>query len=340
MSEPLRRRVRAQLLRGLTRTGGWLPDGMLAATLDPIQRIAARSRFAVLARENLAHAAGALAPEGAPLDERERERILRAVFRHAARQLREWMRLARGAPPEGPGAARGRWIERSVRLDDSIRRLEAELAGGRGAIVVTGHIGNWELLCARLRRLGLHGAVVGRRRPKDSSSSWLIEMRRAYGITTVPQDGPPRHLLRILEGGGIVGLLTDLEVRRLDAVWLPFLGRPALTMTAPAALARAQGAPILPVRCTLESGSDQYTLQVDEPLRIDEGLERRAATVDLCQRLNRVYERWIREAPEQWAWHQPRWRTRPEDDRDDRGDPRGVPPVTRVRPQTAGGEAR
>ena len=335
MSEPLRRRMRAQLLRGLTRTGGWLPDPVLAATFGSLQRLAGRSRFARLARENLAHAAAALAPERAPLDELERERILRAVFRHSARQLREWMQLARGAPPEGPGAARGFWIDQAVRLDDSIDRLHAERerSGGRGVIIVTAHIGNWELLCARLRRLGLRGTVVGRRRPKDSSASWLIEMRRAYGVETLPQDSSPRTLLRSLRDGQTVGLLSDLEVRRLGGVFLPFLGRPALTMTAPAALARAHRAPLLPVRCTLDPGAEHYTLRVEKPLWLDERLDRREATVDLCERLNRVFEGWICETPEQWAWHQPRWRTRP-------GSHAALPLAARTTAQAAEEEAR
>jgi KDO2-lipid IV(A) lauroyltransferase len=197
-----------------------------------------------------------------------------------------------------------------VTLDPSIEVLRRELARGRGALIVTAHLGNWELLCARLRRLGLDGAVVGYERPRDESARWLAAMRRAYGVQTLSQQTSAREILRVLQGGLVVGLLADLEDRRIDGEFLPFFGVPALTMTAPAALARAARLPLIPVRCTVEDGG-HYRLAVETPLALDPTLARREATLHLSARLNAVFERWIRETPEQWAWHQARWRTRP-----------------------------
>lgn len=305
MAEPLRRRVRARVLRGLTRAVGLTPPAFLRGGLRLAAAAARHTRYERRARANLELALGGETSAA------ERERIAAGVRRHAARQLAEWLRLARGAPPAGPAAARGRWIEDAVAIDDSIEVLDAELARGRGAIVVTAHIGNWELLCAALRRHGGYpGAVVGLERRRDSSSDWLVEMRRAYGVETIAQRSHPRRILRVLQDGGVLGLLCDLEVRRLAGEFVPFFGHPALTMTAPAALARAHRAPLLPARCVL--GADgRYRLGFDEPLALDPVLERAAAARDLLERLNRRYEVWIRAAPEQWAWHQPRWRTRP-----------------------------
>lgn len=309
--EPYRRRARAALLRGLTRSAGAAPSALLHGSLRALAAAAGRSRFADVARENLRAAWPRLADE-LPGPERL-ERTARAVMRHSARVFAEWLRLARSTPPLDGAADRGRWIDDKVVLDPSITILDEQLATGRGALIVTAHLGNWELLCAALRRRGLGGAVVGRVRPRDSTFDWLVEMRRAYGVETIPQDAPPQRLLRVLRDGGTVGLLADLEVRRLDGEFLPFLGRPALTMTAPAALARAHGIPLLPVRCTALDADweGRYELVVDPPLELDRGLDRREATVELSARLNGVYERWIRATPEQWAWHQRRWRTRP-----------------------------
>ncbi|MCP3916846.1 MAG: hypothetical protein GY711_14945 [bacterium] len=299
MGEPLRRRVRAKLLSGSTRMAGVVPRPLVSGTLRGLGRIAARGRYGRVTRNNLELAFGS---ERSPAD---LDRIARGVFRHAARQLGEWMRLAHGA--QGPAGA---WIDEIVTIDATIERLVDVGARGRGAIVVTAHIGNWELLCAALRRSGLEGAVVGRKRERDSSAQWLIEMRRAYGIETLPQDSPPRKLIEVLDAGGILGLLADLEVRRLDGEFLPFLGTPALTMTAPAALARVVGVPLVPVRC-VAIDDEHYRLSVEEPLEFDRDRPRRDATIELSERLNEVYGRWIRATPEQWAWHQPRWRTRP-----------------------------
>jgi KDO2-lipid IV(A) lauroyltransferase len=120
-------------------------------------------------------------------------------------------------------------------------------------------------------------------------------------------------VLEVLRAGGVVGLVADLEARRLSGTFAPFFGRPTLTMTAPAALARVHAVPLVPVRCVADGPGEPYVLAVDEPLEPAPGLARRDATLELTARLNALFERWIRAAPEQWAWHQPRWRIRPED---------------------------
>jgi KDO2-lipid IV(A) lauroyltransferase len=297
VAEPLRRRLRARALGGLGWLGARAPRALVAPLTNGAARAALRGRHARIARENLAHAF----PE---LDDARRAALLRATYRHAARQLREWLLLSRGAPLDAPS-----WIDDAVAHDASLAHLDAVLREGRGAIVVTAHLGNWELLCAALRRRGLDGAVVGRVRGEDD---WLVRMRAGYGVATLPQDSPARRVLEVLRAGGVVGLLSDLEVRRLDGAFLPFFGRPALTMTAPAALARAHHASLVPVRC-VATGADggQYRLSADEPLELDRSLARREAALELCTRMNARFEHWIREAPEQWCWHQPRWRTRP-----------------------------
>jgi len=313
----LRRRLRAPLLRGAVRALGLAPETWLRAGCGALARPLTHTTPGKRALANLELVLG---------DETSRDQrtaLARATLRHSARLLAEWARLARGA--RGP---HGAWIDERVCIDPSVAHLDEVLRGGRGALVVTGHIGNWELLAAALRRRGHDGAVIGRHNRRDPASSWMIDMRRGYDVTTMPQDSSPREVLRVLQSGAVLGALCDLEVRRLDGEFIDFLGTPALTMTAPAALARAGRTCLLPARCVLErrerddspSGlslpaeqGSRYRLVFDEPLELDPALGRAEAMVDILRRLNETYERWIRATPEQWAWHQPRWRTRPGD---------------------------
>lgn len=291
MDKARRRERRAKLLRGLTSVSSVLPEGVLDAALRAGSELARFSKYERVALENLALALGQETTEG------ERARIARGVRLHAGRLFREWMRLAR----EGSD-----WIEEIVELDASVARIDELTRDGRGLLVCTAHIGNWELLAAALRRRGLDGAVVGRHRRDDPSSDWLIDMRHSYDVTTLAQDEPPRRMLEVLRGGGTLGVLTDLSVKRLDGITLPFLGVPARTMTAPAALARAAHLPLVPVRCVARG--EKYVMSVDEPLELARTTDKRADAEDLLRRMNGVFERWIRETPEQWAWHQRRWR--------------------------------
>lgn len=307
LPEPLRRRARAALLRGLVHSAGVLPPAVLGSALRPLSRLAFRHRYGRTIASNLALALpriGELDPQVAARLTSDPSRFTREVADFVAEQATHWIRLARGAAPD---SEQGVWIEDLVEIDPSIERLDAVLAAGRGAIVITAHIGDWELLCARIRRRGQGGAVVGRVRRRDSSHRWLVDMRRAYGVETIAQDAPPRQALRLLRAGGVLGLLTDLRVKRLDGHDIPFFGVPAHTMTAPASFARAHRAPLVPIRCVRPAGSERYLLSVEEPLELRSDLPRDEATELILTEQNRLFERWILETPEQWAWHQRRF---------------------------------
>jgi KDO2-lipid IV(A) lauroyltransferase len=275
------------------------PEPLVSGALWAAAGLARWSRYERLTRQNLALALGAETSAA------ERARIARGVRRHAARIFAEWLRLAASDAGE-----RGAWIDELVELDPSAERLAARAAGGQGLLIATAHLGNWELLAAALRRRGLDGAVVGRHRRDDSSSTWLVEMRAGLGIATLAQDEPARRMLEILRRGATLGILCDLEVRRLDGRFVPFFGRPALTMTAPAALARAARTSVFPMRCVARGS--RYLLSAAPPLALRPDLDRDRAQEVLLGQLNAVFERWIREDPEQWAWHQPRWRSAPD----------------------------
>ncbi len=288
------------------KTSAFVPAKIQHHSLLALTRLAANGKLAARARANLAIAFGG------ELDTAQREAILRANLRHSARIIQECLRLARGAPPEGVHSHRGQWIEGAVSVDPSIEHLKSVLAQGRGAIIVTAHLGNWELGCARVRRLGVRGQVVGLERRRDSSTQLMSAMRAGFGVPTLAQDSSPRAVLEVLRQGQVLGLVCDLEVRRLAGEPIPFFGQPAFTMRAPASLARAHRTPLVPMRCVARGKA--YLLSFEAPLAIDPSLGPTQARQDLLLRLNRTFERWIREDPDQWAWTQRRWRTAsPED---------------------------
>lgn len=304
--EPLRRRVRASALRGLVRGAGWVPRPALGASLVPLSRAAFTWRYGDVVERNVARALPEIERRDPTVAARlgNTRQFQRSVANFTAEQAAQWIQLARGAEP---GSKRGAWVDELVEIDPSIERLDRVLSEGRGAIVITAHIGNWELLCARLSRRGQRGAVVGRVRKRDSSHRWLIDMRRAYGVETIPQDASARAPLRVLKEGGVLGLLTDLHVRRIDGVDVPFFGVPARTVTAAAGFARLHRSPLVPICCVKDEGTGRFRLSVEEPLLLDTTLERDAAMLDLLTRQNCVFEEWIQRTPAQWAWHQRRW---------------------------------
>lgn len=229
-------------------------------------------------------------------------RLTPHIRRHMARLALEWGRLATDPA----------WRMRRVTFDPSVKRFDEALAAGQGVIVITPHLGNWELLAAALVARGARGAVVGRRRLRDPSGTVLEDLRRHAGVETLPQDTHPRKLLRRLGRGEVIGLLPDLEVQRLAGVRLPFLGQEALVMTAPAALARAARLPLLPARCVMDESSGApsgpYQISFGEPIHPPKS---RSETAQVTARWVAIFEDWIRAAPSQWLWVHDRWRTPP-----------------------------
>ncbi len=303
MPDPLRRRIRVKLVTGLSAAARFVPRPLMHATLQTLSRAAHYTRFEAQIQENLELALGV------ELSIEARSRIGREVRLHCARQFEEWLFLARAQQGARARARVERWLDANVKYDASCERLFELTRAGHGALIATAHLGNWEVLACALRRRGLDGAVIGLRKHRDPSADWLVRMRAGLSVRTVAQDAPPREVLGVLRAGGTLGVLCDLEVRRLSGIHVPFFGVLALTQTAPAALARAAHLPIVPVRCVARGSG--YVMFVDEPLQLSRTLERADASLDLLTRLNATYERWIREDLAQWAWHQPRWRTRP-----------------------------
>ena len=227
-------------------------------------------------------------------------RTARGVFRHAGRIAAEFVRALRWTPER-------RLRRLCVNADEFVARFREDCAP-RGAVTLTAHFGNWEILGAMgpaVRPL----AVVARR-PNDPRLARLADdLRRRAGITVVYQDDSPRPLLRLLRDGGAVGILADQDVRRLPGIFVPFFGVDAYTLTAPVQLAQASEATLRVYLCVREGS--RYRMVWSE--RIDPGTK--AGGPDAIRRATlewtRFLEAAIREHPEQWMWMHRRWRTRP-----------------------------
>ncbi len=296
-----KRAVRARIFAGTASVLGLLPTGLATGLLRIPGSLAGRTRPGKLAASNLDLAFGT---DWSPA---KKKQCVRGVFRHTARLIAEVTMLARANDRR-----RSAWFKSNVQVDPSIAHLHSALEAGHGAILATAHIGNWELIAPAMVQLGMQGAVIGRFRERDPSARWIVNMRKRAGVITFPQDSDPRDLLRLLKSGQALGLVCDLEVKRLDGEFLPFFGTPALTMTAPAALARTSRAPIVPVRCVrTKDQPDRYRILFEPAIHWDSSLPKPEARTRILRGLNEMYENWIRETPEQWAWYQPRWRTRP-----------------------------
>jgi KDO2-lipid IV(A) lauroyltransferase len=188
---------------------------------------------------------------------------------------------------------------------EGLEALHNALARGNGAMIVTGHFGNWELLGARLAAEGVDLAVVARDASDAGVASMINESRERLGMKVI-EKRDLRAMNAHLRANGVLGILPDQHSRK-GSILLDFLGRPAWTVRSPALIALRTGAPLIPAFC-LRHPDDSLRVTV-LPAIDTEGLGNRdEATMELTRRINAALEEQILTRPEQWLWLHNRWK--------------------------------
>ncbi len=237
------------------------------------------------------------------LDEAARRRLCRRSYQHLGMTFAELCELL--ARPVDHFLAR-------VTLD-GLEHLKAAMTDHGRALLLTAHLGNWELLTAASRLAGYGLAVVVR--PLDSGplNALAEQVRQRVGVELIDKRRALRPVLETLGRGHMVGILLDQNASRREGAFVPFFGRPASTSRAMAVLALRTGTPILPVFTRREAGGG-HRVTIHAPLEVPAANDREEAIVELTARCTAVIEAAIRETPDQWLWIHNRWRTRAPDE--------------------------
>lgn len=205
---------------------------------------------------------------------------------------------------------------RGVRVDSRVSP-EAEEAierirSGKELITigVSGHLGVWEVVGAEIARLcAPTPLVISARLVKNPVlADFLVKLRRRYGIILVEKDGFTRFLLRQArqKNPNVYVFLCDQHIK--GAVPLPFLGRPACTVTMPAGLHLKYGGPVLTGVCHRMAPGD-YRIEIDVISTASSPEESgEEAALSLSRAINDFIGKKIEDAPEQWTWAHRRWR--------------------------------
>lgn len=190
--------------------------------------------------------------------------------------------------------------------------LRAARAGGRGVLLVTAHLGAWEMLpiVSALRGEPIHVVV----RPMDNLTldRAITSIRTRGGNGIIPKRDLMRGGLKVLKAGGTVGILMDQNITWREGVFVEFFGRPASTAYAPALLAMRAGATVLPV-AIFRQGPGRHRIVVESPIALCRTGNLRHDLQENTARFTRAIEALIRRSPTEWFWVHRRWKTQPRD---------------------------
>ncbi|GAC1623565.1 MAG: lysophospholipid acyltransferase family protein [Chloroflexota bacterium] len=182
--------------------------------------------------------------------------------------------------------------------------VERAIAGGRGAIVVTVHLGNFDLVGQVFAARGIPVTIPVERVEPSEFFDFLMERRRSQGINVVPIEKAPWAMLHALRRGEVVAIAADRQIAG-RAMEVPFFGAPARLPTSPAALARRHRSPVIIAVGTRLPGGGYHGLVLPAPLHFsdDESFDERENT----RRILSLLEPLIRRHAGQWLAFEPVW---------------------------------
>ncbi len=229
------------------------------------------------------------------------EAILRGTFESLGRQLGLVSHFPRLTP------------ERVRELIDieGLEFIRQAQDAGHGVIFFSAHFGGWEASNLVFPASGFNWNVLVRRIDNLALENFVEMLRGQFGAQTIDKKSSARAMLRVLQTGGLLGIVADLNVQEQEGVFVNFFGISASTTTGLARLALRTKAAVIPGFFVWDEQRQKYLLKIEPPLEITRTGDDAENIRALTQKTTAVIEKYIRAYPEQWLWIHKRWNTRP-----------------------------
>jgi len=231
----------------------------------------------------------------------QRRRILVQLFVGFGRHLAEFCMFPRYT----------RENARDVATYDGFENYESARSGGRGVLLLTGHLGAWEIGSFVHSIFGNPIKVVVRRLDNAKVDALVERYRTLHGNETFPKEDFARGLLGAMKAGETVGILMDTNMTPPQGVFVEFFGVPACTAAGVARVALRSGAAVVPAFTIWDYALKKYRVRFDPALKLIATGDDDADALMNTAMFTRIIEDYARRYPEQWLWVHRRWKTRP-----------------------------
>lgn len=228
------------------------------------------------------------------MDVETRQQIAKAAWENVGRTAGELPHLPKIHPYEGDRVE-------VVGAD----RLDAIEAADQGAVFISGHFANWEVMAAAICRRPVDCLMTYRALNNPYIDKRLNKVRHDYGIEVLAPKGlGTRELMRALSAGRCVALMNDQKFN--EGLAVPFFGYAAMTAPGPSRLALKYDVPIVPMS-TRRTGPARFQVTVHDPIIPEKTGDPKADLRDCVRRISAFIESEVRANPEQWFWQHRRW---------------------------------
>ena len=222
--------------------------------------------------------------------------FVREVFRNFGRYLLEFFRMAKFLNKD--------YIKRNVTLKN-IECVDRVLKHGKGGILLTAHIGNWELGGVIFSMMGYPIVAIALPHKERPVNDLFNRQREARGVKIVQTNGSVKKCIETLRQNKIVALLADRDFGFTGKV-MDFFGKKAHIPKGPASFSQRTGAPIIPAFLIREQ-DDFFQMIFEEPIFPPENGDEREVILTIMKKYTSLIEQKIREYPTQWLMFREFW---------------------------------
>ncbi|MDD5465115.1 MAG: lysophospholipid acyltransferase family protein [Candidatus Omnitrophica bacterium] len=220
--------------------------------------------------------------------DKELRKISKQVFRNFAKYLVDFFRFEK---------LNLGYIDRNIKLEN-MHYFDQALAKGRGAVVLTAHLGNWELGGVVIALLGYPFWVVALPHKNKKVDIFFNTQRNRKGVKVVSMGKAVRSCLSEIRNNHMVALVGDRDFTE-KGITIDFFGKPTHFPEGPAALSLMTGASIIP-GFMLRNPDDSFTLRIEKPVEFSPTGDKTKDLAGLVAVYKNIFEDYIRRYPEQW----------------------------------------
>lgn len=206
------------------------------------------------------------------------------------------------------------WIQRMSQHD--VRRLvripntaaiDELLNRGKGLIMLSGHISNWELVALAVGLISNHPLqIIIKKQHNLYVDRVMNQLRTKFNNTVIDMDYAPREIIKRLRDHGVVALLADQSGPE-EGLFIDYFGRPTSTHVGPAVFALRTGAPVL-MTYAVRNRDGTFDVSFEEVATNDLTGTDDEKIRTITERHVRLLEKFVRQYPDQWLWMHKRWK--------------------------------
>ncbi|MCG2714069.1 MAG: lysophospholipid acyltransferase family protein [Candidatus Omnitrophica bacterium] len=215
-------------------------------------------------------------------------KLSRLVFRNFAKYLTDFFRFEK---------LNQQFIKQNIKLEN-LHYFDEALAKGKGVVVLTAHLGNWELGGVVIAQLGYPFWAVALPHKSKKVNAFFDAQRNSKGVKVIAMGKAVRSCISEIRNNHMVALVGDRDFTEKGIV-IDFFGLPTHFPEGPAALSLLTGAPIVP-GFMLRNADDSFTLRIEKPVEFDPTGDKAKDLKSLTTLCKNIFEDYIRKYPEQW----------------------------------------